>query len=43
MAQFNDFIEELEVLDLPLSRRKLTRYRPNGQAQSRIDRFLVSA
>ncbi|XP_057418110.1 uncharacterized protein LOC130712288 [Lotus japonicus] len=42
IAEFNRFIEEMELLDLPLSGRKYTWYRPNGQAQSRIDRFLLS-
>ncbi|XP_057436703.1 uncharacterized protein LOC130729089 [Lotus japonicus] len=42
MVEFNRFIEEMEVLDLPLSGRKYTWVRPNGQAQSKIDWFLLS-
>lgn len=34
MAEFNRFIEEMGVLDIPLSGRKFTWYRPNGQAKS---------
>ncbi|XP_057425694.1 uncharacterized protein LOC130719065 [Lotus japonicus] len=42
MFEFNNFIESMEMLDLPLAGRKFTWCRPNGRAQSRIDRFLVS-
>lgn len=39
---FNHFIEELELIDLPLLGRKFTQYRPNGSGMSRLDRFLLS-
>ncbi|XP_057451987.1 uncharacterized protein LOC130743775 [Lotus japonicus] len=42
MAEFNLFIDNMELLDLPLAGRKFTWRRPNNQAHSRIDRFLVS-
>lgn len=43
MREFNDFIYEMELLDLPLAGRKFTWRRPNNQAKSRIDRYIVSA
>lgn len=41
-CSFNQFIEEMELIDLPLLGRKFTWYQPNGSAISRLDRFLVS-
>ncbi|XP_057447160.1 uncharacterized protein LOC130738983 [Lotus japonicus] len=43
MEDFNSFIEEAELIDLPLLRRKFTWMRPGGQSMSRIDRVLISA
>lgn len=42
MIEFNEFISKLQLVDLPLTRRKFTWYRDNGQSCSRIDRFLLS-
>lgn len=39
---FNDFIDRMDVFDIPIQGRKYTWYRPNGTAMSRLDRFLVS-
>ncbi|KAL8503150.1 hypothetical protein ACS0TY_022046 [Phlomoides rotata] len=41
--QFNKFIMETELIDLPLLRRKFTWYKDNGSSCSRLDRFLLSA
>ncbi|XP_057452341.1 uncharacterized protein LOC130744170 [Lotus japonicus] len=42
MSEFNVFIGTMELMDIPLAGRKFTWRRPNNQAQSRIDRFLIS-
>ncbi|XP_057425790.1 uncharacterized protein LOC130719169 [Lotus japonicus] len=42
MTEFNRFIDDLEVMDVPLHGRKFTWFGPNGQSMSRLDRFLVS-
>lgn len=42
IAEFKNIIDEMELVDIPLSGRTYTWYRPNGQAQSRIGRFLLS-
>jgi exonuclease III len=42
MCQFGEFMEDLELVDLPLLGRRFTWYHPNGRSMSRIDRFLVS-
>jgi hypothetical protein len=42
MREFGDFIEEMELVDLPLLGRKFTWFHPNGRSMSRIDRVLVS-
>lgn len=39
---FNEFIEAIEVVDIPLTRRKFTWIRPNGSSMSRLDRCMVS-
>ena len=39
---FNNFIESMELLDVPLIGAKYTWYKENGSAKSRIDRILVS-
>lgn len=41
MDEFNLFISNMELVDIPLAGRKFTWRRPNNQAQSRIYRFLV--
>jgi len=42
MQGFNNFIDELEMVDIPCIGRKFTWYRPNGKAKSRLDRFLTT-
>lgn len=42
MHDFNVFIANMDLVDIPLAGRKFTWRRANDQAQSRIDRFLVS-
>lgn len=42
MADFDEFIDDMGMNDLPLIGRKYTWHRPNGRSMSRIDRFLVS-
>ncbi|MCH87331.1 endonuclease/exonuclease/phosphatase family protein [Trifolium medium] len=40
--EFRNFIEELELVDLPLIGRHFTWYQSSGRAMSRIDRMLIS-
>ena len=42
MQGFNNFIDELELLDIPCIGRKFTWYRPNGKTKSRLDRVLTT-
>ncbi|CAJ2642584.1 unnamed protein product [Trifolium pratense] len=42
VIEFQHFIDELELVDLPLFGRRFTWYHANGRAMSRIDRFLIS-
>ncbi|GAU24549.1 hypothetical protein TSUD_148900 [Trifolium subterraneum] len=42
IGEFCKFIEELELVDLPLVGRRFTWYHANGRAMSRIDRILIS-
>lgn len=42
MQAFNNFIDSMELVDIPSIGRKYTWYRPNGKAKSRLDRFLTS-
>ena len=42
MKEFNDWIADLDVEDVPSVSRKFTWYRPNGTSKSKIDRVLVS-
>lgn len=42
MREFNEFIGNSNLVDLPLGRRKFTWYRDNVQSCSRLDRFLLS-
>jgi hypothetical protein len=40
--EFRSFLEELELVDLPLHGRRFTWYHASGRAMSRIDRVLIS-
>ncbi|GKU86994.1 hypothetical protein SLEP1_g1457 [Rubroshorea leprosula] len=42
MAEFDEFIRECGLVDLPLIGRKFTWYQANGAVMSRLDRFLLS-
>ncbi|KAK2401933.1 hypothetical protein QL285_051492 [Trifolium repens] len=42
MLGFDEFIEDLELIDLPLVGRRFTWFHPNGVSMSRLDRVLVS-
>lgn len=42
MEEFNLFIEEMEVGDIPMVGLKYTRFRPNGRAKSCLDRIFIS-
>ncbi|GKV45963.1 hypothetical protein SLEP1_g52987 [Rubroshorea leprosula] len=42
MRDFNNFIMEAELIDIPLVGRKFTWYQPCGKLMSRINRFLLS-
>ncbi|GKU93948.1 hypothetical protein SLEP1_g7497 [Rubroshorea leprosula] len=42
MQEFDNFISNSALIDLPLLGRKYTWYNSNGQYMSRIDRFLLS-
>ncbi|GKV01589.1 hypothetical protein SLEP1_g14135 [Rubroshorea leprosula] len=42
MLEFDEFINECGLVDLPLIRRKFTWYQPNGASMSRLDRFMLS-
>jgi len=42
MQGFNNFINNMEIVDIPCVGRKYTWYRPNGKAKSRLDRFLMT-
>jgi hypothetical protein len=42
MLEFRHFVEDLEVVDLPLLGRRFTRYHASGRAMSRIDRMFIS-
>ena len=41
-SEFNDWIEELEVVEVPWVGKKFTWFRPNRAARNKLDRFLVS-
>lgn len=43
MEEFNEFIEDLDLIYLPWTGRKYTWHRANGTCMSRLDRFLISA
>lgn len=42
MLEFDEFIDDLGLNDLPLAGRKYTWHRSDGTSMSRIDRFLLS-
>jgi hypothetical protein len=42
MVEFDDFVESLELIDMPLIGRSFTWFHPNGLTMSRIDRVLLS-
>nr|KYP41921.1 hypothetical protein KK1_036692 [Cajanus cajan] len=42
LREFNEFINNMELEDVPLNGRSFTWFRPNGKAISRIDRILIS-
>lgn len=42
MWEFNEWIEALEVEDIPCVGRQFTWYTPNGEAKSKLDRVFVS-
>ena len=42
IAEFNNWIEELEVEEVPWMGKNFTWFRPNGTAKSKLDRVLVS-
>ena len=42
IKEFNDWIEEMEIEEVPWVGRKFTWFRPNVEARSKLDRFLVS-
>ncbi|KAI5437907.1 hypothetical protein KIW84_023869 [Lathyrus oleraceus] len=41
MVEFNDFIEGLSLIDVPLKGNKFTWFNLRGKAMSRLDRFLT--
>jgi hypothetical protein len=42
VVEFQNFVEELELVDLPLLGRRFTWFHSSGRAMSRIDRVLIS-
>jgi hypothetical protein len=42
MREFNQFMEEMELMDVPLLGRQFTWFHPNGVTMSRLDRMLLS-
>ena len=42
MKDFNQFIDNMELVDIPLAGRSFTWYRHNGSVKSRLDRALLS-
>lgn len=42
IGEFSKFIEDMEVMDIPIFGRKFTWYKSDGSVMSRLDRFLVS-
>jgi hypothetical protein len=42
MIVFNDFVDRMNLIDLPILGRKFVWFRPNKITMSRLDIFLVS-
>lgn len=42
MREFQSFIEDMELADLPVLGKKFTWFGADGNSMSRIDRFLLS-
>lgn len=42
MQEFNEWIEDMEVLEVPTVGRQYTWFRPNDESKSRLDRALIS-
>lgn len=42
LREFDDFISDSLLIDLPLQGRKFTCYKPDGSCKSRIDRILIN-
>ncbi|KAL8507118.1 hypothetical protein ACS0TY_017854 [Phlomoides rotata] len=42
MFNFDDFISQCNLMDMPLSGRSFTWYRPDGTCKSKLDRILVN-
>jgi hypothetical protein len=42
VAEFGEFVSDMELVDLPVLGRKFTWFHPNGVTMSRIDRVLVN-
>jgi hypothetical protein len=42
IVEFRNFMEELELADLPLVGRTFTCYHASGRAMSRVDRIFIS-
>ncbi|RZB65498.1 hypothetical protein D0Y65_041524 [Glycine soja] len=42
MQEFNEWIEDMELLEVPNVGRQYTWFRPNGESKSRLDRALIS-
>ncbi|KAK2449806.1 hypothetical protein QL285_008962 [Trifolium repens] len=43
MHEFDEFLGDLELIDLPLVGRSFTWFHPNGVSMSRLDRILISS
>ena len=42
ITEFNNFIDESQLIDVPLIGNKFTWFSPDGKAMSKLDRFLFS-
>ena len=42
IKEFNDWVDDLELVDAPWLGRNFTWFRPNGTSRSKLDRFLLS-
>ncbi|MCH88726.1 reverse transcriptase, partial [Trifolium medium] len=43
MVEFDNFLNDLELVDMPLIGRSFTWFHPNGVSMSRLDRVLISS